>query len=220
MKAMLLAAGLGKRLRPLTEATPKPLLQVGARSLIEYQIENLVRAGITDIVINLHHLGHQIQALLGDGRAHGVQIEYSIEPELLETGGGIRKALPLLGEDPFVVVSADTYIEFDFGKLPRALPAGCLGCLLMTQNPAHHPDGDFAIDAAGVLLAEGDCLTYTGTAVLSPDLVSGEPDGPFALRKVFDAAIAAGRMRGLRHDGYWCDVGTLERLEAVQAYIE
>lgn len=219
MKAMLLAAGLGKRLRPLTQTTPKPLLRVGSKRLIEYQIENLVAAGITEIVINLHHLADQIESFLGDGRALGVQIEYSREPDLLETGGGIKQALAQLGDDPFIVVSADTYIEFDFSRLPSVLPSGCLGCLLMTNNPAHHPVGDFAIAADGVLQAAGECLTYTGTAVLAPDLVSGEPDGAFALRKVFDEAIAAGRLRGMKHDDYWCDVGTLERLEAVRAYL-
>ena len=132
MKAMLLAAGLGKRLRPITDTTPKPLLEVRGKSLIEHHLERLQIAGIQDVVINLHHLGDQIKTRLGDGRQFGVNIRYSFETELLETGGGIKKALPLLGDSPFLVISADTYLDFDLGRLPKALPTGMLGLLVMT----------------------------------------------------------------------------------------
>lgn len=212
MKAMLLAAGLGKRLRPITDTIPKPLLNVGGKSLIEHQLERLREAGIQDVVINLHHLGDQIRSKLGDGSRLGVNIRYSIESELLETGGGIKKALPMLGDSPFLVTSADTYLDFDLGLLPNELPAGMLGLLVMTHNPEHHPDGDYALDENSLLQLEGDKLTYTGVGMLHPDLVRDVPDSVFMLRKVFDEAVRGGKFRGIKHDGYWCDVGTEARL--------
>jgi len=219
VKAMLLAAGLGKRLRPITDRIPKPLLKAGDRTLIEHQLENLRKAGVLEVVINLHHLGDQIVDKLGDGSACGVSIDYSRETELLETGGGIKQALPMLGDEPFLVVSADTYIEYDFSRLPPTLPDDCLGCLLMTDNPAHHPEGDFAIGDDGVLLSEGNCYTYTGIGVLAPDLVRDESLTAFKLRKVWDEAIADGRMTGIRHQGFWCDVGTEERYLELQKHL-
>lgn len=217
---MVLAAGLGTRLLPLTETTPKPLLSAGGRTLIEYQLERLIANGIEDVVINVHHLGEQIEAFVSSLVESGqlpLNVHFSREDEVLETGGGIRRALPMLGDEPFLVVSADTYIELSsFETLMAPLPEGMLGRLLMTSNPAHHPDGDFSIDAGGVLGATGACLTYTGFSLLSPALVRDEPLDVFALRPVFDRAIAAGRLLGQFHEGFWWDVGTVERLQALQ----
>lgn len=214
---MILAAGLGKRLRPLTDQVPKPLLQAGGKTLIEHQLENIRAAGITEVVINTHHLSGQFEPLLGNGAQYGVSIAYSHERELLETGGGIKRALSLLGDEPFLVVSADTYIEFDFRKLLKDLPVGIEGRLLMTVNPPHHPRGDFALENNGVLMLSGDkhsgsMLTYTGIGVMSAALITRGSETRFALRRVFDESIAAGCMQGLAHHGYWCDVGTQDRL--------
>jgi MurNAc alpha-1-phosphate uridylyltransferase len=217
MKAMVLAAGRGERLRPLTETLPKPLLEVAGKSLIEHQLDRLKAAGIREVVINLHHLGEQIEALLGDGREQGLAITYSVEDELLETGGGIRKALPLLGNEPFLVVSADTYHDIDYSEITSMLDSGMLGLLVMTANPAHHPEGDFSIDQKGVLHHDGKRLTYSGFGVLSPALFAGVTETAFKLRQVFDAAIDAGKMQGFRHDGFWCDVGTMDRYEQLLA---
>jgi MurNAc alpha-1-phosphate uridylyltransferase len=220
MKAMLLAAGLGKRLRPITDTTPKPLLEVGGKSLIEHQLERLKEAGIQDVVINLHHLGDQIQSRLGDGAGLGINIIYSIEPELLETGGGIKKALPMLGDSPFLVTSADTYLDFDLDRFPKELPSGMLGLLVMTNNPQHHSDGDYALGDNSLLQMDGDKLTYTGTGMLHPDLLRDVPDSVFMLRRVFDEAVRAGRFLGLEHDGYWCDVGTENRLTELRRKLD
>ncbi len=216
MKAMLLAAGLGKRLSPITDTTPKPLLEVGGKSLIEHQLERLRDAGIQDVVINLHHLGDQIQSRLGDGASLGINISYSIEGELLETGGGIKKALPMLGDSPFLVISADTYTDFDLDRLPKGLPSGMLGLLVMTSNPEHHPEGDYALDENSILHLDGDKLTYTGIGMLHPDLVRDVPDSVFMLRKVFDEAVRAGGVLGIEHEGCWCDVGTKNRLRQLR----
>lgn len=218
-RAMLLAAGFGKRLRPLTDVTPKPLLVAGERTLIEHHLQRLAEAGIRDVVINLHHLGEKIRAHLGDGDGLGMNIVYSPESSLLETGGGIKRALPMLGDDPVVIVSSDTYIDLDFSRLPATLPDGCLGCLVMVSNPPHHPTGDFSLRSDGVLGEDGERLTYTGISVLSPELVRYEADEAFMLRQVFDPAIRAGKLRGIHHDGYWCDVGTAERLDGLREYL-
>lgn len=216
MKAFLLAAGRGERLRPLTDSTPKPLLDIGGTTLIEHQLEKLVQVGISEVVINLRHLGNQIQSKLGDGRAYGIRIEYSVETQKLETGGGIKNALSKLGDEPFLVVSADTYTDHDYSLLISGLPDLSLGLLLMTGNPVHHLEGDFAIDTNGVLRFEGEKYTYTGIAVLSPELVRNVPEQSFTLRKVFDQAISDRRLHGILHTGYWCDVGTIERLQALR----
>ncbi len=221
MKAMLLAAGFGKRLRPLTLSTPKPLLPVADRPLIFYQIENLIAAGVTELVVNLHYLGDQIEQAIVKAD-FDIDVTFSRESVILETGGGIKSALPLLGQQPFICVSADTYIDYDFTQLPDTLPSGCLGAMLMTANPQHHPVGDFVLDDAGWLhLADGrPTLTYTGVAVFSPALVSAVSAAAFPLREVFDTTIGAGQMMGLRHQGYWCDVGTPDRLAALRAHVE
>jgi len=222
LKAMVLAAGLGKRLRPLTLETPKPLLEAGGRPLVEFQLKKLSDAGIKDVVINLYHLGEKIEQTLGDGSRFGLRITYSIEQELLETGGGIRNALSLLDDEPFVCISGDTYSEFDLGLLPESLPDGCDGLMVMTRNPSHHEAGDFRLSNDGILSLAGpgdETVTYTGIAIFSPGLVRDETETAFPLRQVFDKAIAAGRMRGLFFDGYWCDVGTTERLDELRHHL-
>ncbi len=216
MKAILLAAGRGERLRPLTDTTPKPLLDIGGTTLIEHQLGKLVQAGISEVVINLRHLGNLIQSKLGDGRAYGIKIVYSVETQRLETGGGIKNALSKLGDEPFLVVSADTYTDYDYSLLISGLPDLSLGLLLMTDNPVHHLEGDFAIDADGVLQLEGEKYTYTGIGVLTPALVRNLPEHSFKLRKVLDQAISDHRLHGILHTGYWCDVGTVERLQALR----
>ncbi len=220
MKVMILAAGKGIRMKPLTDKLPKPLLPVGGSTLIDMHMDALVTLGFREFVINLHHLGEMIEEQLGDGSGRGVEIQYSHEKELLETGGGIKKALSLLGDEPFLVVSADTYIEFNFSVLREPLKDGSLGRLVMVPNPAHHPDGDFGIDDAGFLTTSGELMTYSGISVLSPELVRDDPDEVFMLRKVFDLAVGSGQLEGIFHDGSWCDVGTVERYRALTKELE
>lgn len=215
MKAMVLAAGLGRRLLPITLSTPKPLLEVGGKTLLEYQLDRICQCGITDVVINLHHLGEQIRNAV-DRWSPPMNIVFSEEERALETGGGIRRALDLLGDDPFLVVSADVYMEGDISALLEPLPDNSVGRLLMTGNPAHHPEGDFSIAAGGVLSHDPPRLTYTGVSLLSPQLVSDEVDKVFPLRRVFDRAVDSGLMLGLEHRGFWWDVGTESRLEMLR----
>ncbi|HMM74343.1 MAG TPA: nucleotidyltransferase family protein [Gammaproteobacteria bacterium] len=211
MKAMLLAAGRGERLRPLTDHTPKPLLEVGGRALIEWQIARLVDAGIRDFVINLAHLGDRIAAQLGDGRGLGVRIAYSVEPPgALDTGGGIRHALPLLGEAPFIVANADVWIELDFARLPSLTRD--LAHLVLVPNPAHNAQGDFALDGARVHCAGEPRHTFSGVALYSPVLFATQEEGRFPLAPLLRRAAAEGRVGGQLHTGIWIDVGTPERL--------
>lgn len=210
MKAMILAAGFGKRMRPLTDDTPKPLLKAGGRTLIEYHIEALAQAGFTELVINTAWLGEQIEAHLGSGERFGVRIEYSREGEPLETAGGIVRALPLLGEGPFVVVNGDIWTDFDFRRLHRE-PAG-LAHLLLVDNPQHNADGDFALDESGHVHDHGE-LTFAGIGLYHPDLFAGLDAGERKLAPLLRQAMAAGRVTGEKHEGRWVDVGTPERLK-------
>lgn len=220
MRVMLLAAGRGERMRPLTDACPKPLLPVAGKPLIQWHLERLAAAGFTEVVINLSWLGEQIAAALGDGSRHGVHIAYSREPwPALETGGGIFNALPLLGNAPFLLVNGDVFTDVDFARLELA--PGDLGQLVLVSNPAHHPRGDFWLDAAGRIVAEpGEAparLTYSGIAVLSPALFAGAAPGRFPLLPWLERARAAGRLGGERHAGRWLDIGTPERLADLDA---
>lgn len=222
MKAMLLAAGLGTRLRPLTLATPKPLLPVGGKPMLVWHIERLVAAGVRDIVINVSWLGEQIEAALGEGAAFGAHIRYSREPGApLDTGGGIRRALPLLGDAPFVVVSGDIWCDFPLdGLLDAPLPDKALARLVVVPNPPQHPEGDFRLQADARLVRGVDTgrpCTYSGIGILSPRLLDGWDDEVFALRDPFRAAAARGALHGLRWDGDWEDVGTPERYAALNA---
>ncbi len=212
---MILAAGRGERLRPLTLATPKPLLEVRGRPLIAWHLAALARAGVREVIINLSWLGEQIRAALGDGAAHGVAIRYSEEgPEPLETGGGIFHALPLLGPAPFLLVNGDVYTDFDFGRL-RAAP-GALGHLVLVPNPPQHPRGDFALAGDRIREQGEPRYTYAGLAVLDPALFAGCSDGRFPLLPLLRRAIALDRLQGELYGGAWTDVGTLERLTALQ----
>ncbi|MDC7831338.1 MULTISPECIES: N-acetylmuramate alpha-1-phosphate uridylyltransferase MurU [Pseudomonas] len=217
MKAMILAAGKGERMRPLTLTRPKPLIEVNGRPLIEHHIQALAAAGITDLVINHAWLGDQLEAVLGDGSRLGVSIRFSAEGEPLETGGGIFRALPLLGSEPFMLINGDIRTDVDFAAL--ALPAGCLAHLVLVDNPVHHPSGDFGLVDGQITLEASEKLTYSGIAVLHPQLFSECTAGAFKLVDVLRPAIVAGQVSGQRLAGRWVDVGTLERLaEAEQLF--
>ena len=220
MKAMILAAGKGERLRPLTLHTPKPLVRVGGVPLIEYHLRALAAAGFTEIVINHAWLGQQIEDHLGDGSRFGVSIQYSAEGEPLETGGGIFKALPLLGDKPFAVVNGDIWTDYSFAGLRTPLTG--LAHLVLVDNPAHHPKGDFCLAGTQVFDAQpgSDTLTYSGIAVLSPALFDGAGAGAFKLAPLLRNAMAAGRVTGERLQGQWVDVGTHERLAEVESLIK
>ena len=213
MKAFILAAGRGERMRPLTDHTPKPLLQAGGKPLIVWHLERLAAAGFREIVINHAHLGEQIEAALGDGSAWGLSIRYSPEPPgALETAGGIANSLPLLGDAPFLVVNGDIYCDWDFTRTSQL--ADRPAHLVMVANPAHHSGGDFALDGERVVFAQGErTLTYAGIAVFSPAFFADVPRGTvMKLRPLLDAGIAAGTLSGERHAGRWVDVGTPQRL--------
>ncbi|MFW5815905.1 MAG: N-acetylmuramate alpha-1-phosphate uridylyltransferase MurU [Wenzhouxiangella sp.] len=220
MKAMILAAGRGERLRPLTDHTPKPLIEVAGRPLIVHHLENLARAGFTQVVVNLAWLGAQIEQALGDGSAFGVDIAYSREPAgALETAGGIMQALPLLGDAPFLVISGDVFCDYRLDRLGELEPAG-LGHLVLVKNPAHHRAGDFALSEDGCLVNALPAFTFSGIAVLRPQLFDNWPRQRLALRPVLDQAIANGKLTGELHNGLWSDVGTPERLAAIRQRIE
>jgi N-acetyl-alpha-D-muramate 1-phosphate uridylyltransferase len=214
MKAMILAAGRGERMRPLTDATAKPLLRVGGRALIEHHILALAAAGVTELVINLAWHGAQIREFLDNGAKYGVIITYSEEPEgALETGGGIQRALPLLGDAPFWLVNGDVYCAFDYPD--RVLGAGRVGHLLLVPNPAHHPRGDFGLDGDDVVADAHRTFTYSGIALLDPALFAGSSPGRFPLAPMLVAAMSRGAISGEVYPGRWVDVGTPERLEAL-----
>ena len=216
MRAMILAAGRGERMRPLTDRLPKPLLEAGGFRLIEYHLASVLKQGITEVVINLSWLGDKIREAIGDGRRHGLSIQYSEEgPEPLGTGGGIFAALPMLGAEPFLVVNGDVWCDLAFDALSR--PAGSLAHLVMVENPAHHPEGDYGLDAAGHVLPLRSRLTYAGISVLDPRLSAGSSAGIFPLKPLLDSAMQAGRLTGQRHQGSWTDVGTPARLAALDA---
>ena len=220
MKAMILAAGRGERLRPLTLHTPKPLVKACGVPLIEYQIRALKTAGFNDFIINHAWLGQQIEDYLQDGSRLGVSIVYSPEGEPLETGGGIFKALPLLGKEPFLVANGDIWTDYDYR--PLQLTAGDLAHLILVDNPLHHPEGDFFLSNGRVVEAGEACdrFTYSGIAILHPDLFRTCEAGAFKLAPVLRAAIAEGRVSGTLHAGRWVDVGTHERLAEVEQLIE
>ena len=214
-RAMLLAAGRGERMRPLTDQTPKPLLTVRGKPLIVYHLERLACCGVRDIVINLAWLGAQIRGALGDGSAYGVSIRYSDEgSQALETGGGIFQALPWLGNEPFLVINADVYTDVDFGALQIASDAWAQ--LLLVPNPPHHPGGDFALEHGRVLRQGAPRWTYSGIGLYRPVLFHGCQPGRFALLPLLQRAIARQRLHGQIYTGLWSDVGTVERLEALQ----
>ncbi|MDP2880442.1 MAG: nucleotidyltransferase family protein [Azonexus sp.] len=217
MKAFILAAGRGERMRPLTDHTPKPLLVAGGKPLIVWHLERLAAAGFRDIVINHAHLGSLIEQTLGDGSQWGLKIQYSPEPPgALETAGGIATALALLGDEPFLVVNGDVYCDFDFGRFFRLTVEGWKPAahLVMVANPAHHTGGDFSLEGEHVIYASGEqTVTYAGIGVFSPAFFAEIPPGTvMKLRPLLDTAIAAGTLTGERFAGHWVDVGTPQRL--------
>jgi N-acetyl-alpha-D-muramate 1-phosphate uridylyltransferase len=213
---MILAAGRGERMRPLTLSRPKPLLEVGGRALIEHHLASLAAAGFRSIVINLSWLGAQIREHLGDGSRFGVTIHYSAEgPEPLETGGGIRRALPLLGTGPFVVVNGDIWTDYSCAGLRGRLADGDLAHLVLVPNPDQHPDGDFVLQDGRIVEAVGARLTFSGIGAYRPELFAGHADGIFRLAPILRAAARDGRVSGERYDGTWVDIGTPERLAAL-----
>lgn len=212
MKVMLLAAGRGERMRPLTDEVPKPLLTAGGKPLIVRLIEALIAEGFRELVINHAWHGAMIEHTLGDGREFGASIEYSAEGDrALETGGGIRHALPLLGTDPFMAVNADIWTDFPFGNLPDALDS--LAHLVLVDNPAHHPEGDFTIAGSRVGDGEDNRLTFSGIGVYRPELFAELREGCFPLAPILVKACSEGRVSGVQYTGEWWDVGTPERLE-------
>ncbi|RDH89033.1 MAG: mannose-1-phosphate guanylyltransferase [endosymbiont of Seepiophila jonesi] len=214
MKTMILAAGRGERMRPLTDHTPKPLLPVAGKPLIEYHIEALAGAGIRELVINHAHLGKQIEVALGDGSRWGVTIHYSAESPALETGGGIFRALPLLGEAPFLVVNGDVWCEIDYAGL--VLPSGRLAHLVMVPNPSHHPAGDFSLEGDTLVDAGSGRLTFSGIGLYAPALFAGCDSAAFPLGPLLRSAMAAGEVSGEAFLGRWSDVGTPQRLAALE----
>jgi len=224
MRAMILAAGRGERMRPLTDTLPKPLLKVGGRSLLEWHIQRLAQAGIDQLVINHAWLGRQIEDALGDGRRYGVHISYSPEDTALETAGGIARALPLLGPEPFLVMNGDVWCDWNPSSAPRMAAAlqsrDMLAWLLLADNPSHHPEGDFSLGADS-LLAEpraGDTLTFTGIGVYHPQLFREvNAHQPARLAPLLYQAIQQGRVMGQHYNGQWTDVGTPQRLAELDA---
>ena len=220
--ALILAAGLGERMRPLTDTTPKPLLEVHGKPLIVHHIEKLAAAGVNYIAINTSHLADQFPDVLGDGSRWGVRLRYSYEgPTPLETGGGMLKALPLLGNDPFIVVSADIWSDIDYAALPWQ-PNG-VAHLVMVPNPDFHPKGDFALldgelhdeDAP----ASAQRLTFGNVGIYRPEIVAGEAPGKFKLAPMYRRAIGQRKLSGERYDGFWRNVGNPAQLEQLRAEV-
>jgi len=219
MRAMILAAGLGKRMQPLTEKLPKPLLQVGKKTLIEYQLERLAQAGIEQVVINHHYRGDQIVDFLGNGSKYGLTIKYSKEPIRLETAGGIIKALPALADDSFIVVNADVWTDYPFAELREIDGESCLAHLILVENTDHNPYGDFYLGQDSSVHEDdqsGDQrLTFSGISVLHKNLFKGYPIQPRSLVPLLREAIKQNKVSGEAFRGLWMDIGTPERLREV-----
>jgi MurNAc alpha-1-phosphate uridylyltransferase len=238
---MILAAGLGKRMLPLTQHTPKPLLPVAGKPLITHHLEHLQRAGFKQVVINTAHLGEQIEAALGDGKKFGLSIRYSHEEQPLETAGGIIKALPLLGEQPFLVINGDVWCDLSLADLKsygHFFKNNHLAHLVLVNNPPQHPEGDFILDADSAFGGSHDVFllknkglknkhvgaaeaayTFSGISVLSPELFDGCPAGRLALAPLLRDAIERGQVSGSLYQGAWCDVGTPERLKELDQFL-
>lgn len=226
MKAMILAAGRGERMRPISDRIPKALLEAGGKPLILWHIEKLARAGFREIVINHAHLGHMIETVLGSGIRYGVDIQYSAEAEALETAGGIANALPLLGDKPFLAINADIYTDFSLSRLLPVLnrmgePSDCTEAhLVLVPNPAHHPRGDFALEQDRVTLSGNTMLTFSGIGLYRPGLFAGITRGAKApLGTLLRQAISRGSVSGQCHEGFWMDIGTPERLQTLNDWL-
>jgi len=212
---MILAAGRGERLRPLTDSTPKPLLEVGGKLLIEYHLEHLAIAGFREVVINLSHLGDKIHDTLGNGSRWGLNIRYSPEPPgALDTGGGIKQALPLLGEAPFAIINGDIFTSYPLARL-RTIKCDH-SHLVLVPNPAHHPNGDFALQGGYVNEDGQPRYTFSGISVYHPRFFDTVPVGSFSVVPMLQAAMALQQVTGQLFNGIWHDIGTIERLEALR----
>lgn len=220
--AFVLAAGLGTRLGALGARTPKPLLRVGARSLLERLLRRLAAAGVRSCVVNVHHHAAKVMRAVGDGAACGLRVSYSVEEELLGVGGGIAAALPLLGTDPFIVANADTVSGFDFAALRPAALGGADGLLVLGPNPPYQPRGDFGLRGGRIALAgRGPRRSYIGAALYRKRLFAAvEPGAPAPIRPLWEDAIARGALAGLPYGGGWNDAGTPERLARARAAAE
>lgn len=217
---MILAAGRGERLRPLTDRVPKALVEAGGKPLIVWHLERLAASGCREVVINVSHLGDLIVEQLGDGRRFGLRIDYSREPQPLETAGGIAQARTLLGSSPFLLVNADVYCEIDFAPLLALALGERLAHLVLVPNPAHRPGGDFSLDHGMVGNGEASRYTYAGIAVMSPALVERVRPGEKApLAPLLREAAERGRLSGELHRGYWQDVGTVGRLDELRSHL-
>ncbi len=213
--AMILAAGKGTRLRPLTDSVPKPLIEVQGQPLIERQVRQLAHAGVEHVVINLHHLGYMIEDHLGDGSAFNLRISYSREAELLETGGGVVNALPILGDNPFWLLNGDIFTDFDFSQLPSTLPDNSLMHLVLTPKPGFRAQGDFVYQA-GWVTQRGDPYVYCGICLLDPQILKQRFDqssGAFSLRDFMFSAVEQQRLSAQLWKGYWIDIGSAEQLQ-------
>ena len=221
MRAMILAAGRGERLRPLTDRVPKALLEAGGKPLLAWHLERIRRAGIREVVINVSHLGARIMERFGDGADYGLALRWSQEPQALETAGGIAQARALLGAAPFLLVNTDIWCDYDFTRLCDLALDARLAHLVLVPNPPHRPEGDFSLRGAAVGNAASPRYTYAGIAVLSPELVSAiKPREKARLAPLLHAAAARGAVTGELHRGVWHDVGTAERLAALQAQLQ
>jgi MurNAc alpha-1-phosphate uridylyltransferase len=218
MKAMILAAGYGKRLRPLTDHTPKPLVSIGGKPLIVHHLEKIAQTGIKEVVINLGHLGSKIPEALGNGDTWGLSIQYSEEgPDPLETGGGMAKALPLLGSETFLLVNGDVWCDLDFSSIPRSLESNDQSLLYLVQQPEWRERGDFSLVNGRVVESESPQYLYAGIALYHPSILEGAKVEKFSIVPRLKQAIASDRVAGILHLGEWDDVGTPERLHAIQA---
>ena len=218
MKAMILAAGYGKRLRPLTDHTPKPLITIDGKPLIVHHLEKIAEAGINEVVINLGHLGYKIPEVLGDGSNWKLSIAYSDEgPDPLETGGGMTKALPLLGTDPFLLVNGDVWSDFDFSRQEMKLEAQDLAKLVLVNKPSWREGGDFDLEHGRVRVTKDPSLLYSGIALYHPSILHGASVEKFSIVPRLKIAMEQNRVSGIFHDGAWDDVGTPERLELIRS---
>ena len=219
MKAMILAAGRGERMRPLTDAMPKPLLKVAGKMLIEYHLDNIKAAGITEVIINHAWLGEKIEKALGDGSRYGLNIRYSAETEALETAGGIVNALPIISDDVFIVINGDVFCDYDLSTLPSSL-AG-LAHLVLVNNPSHNPDGDFVLTTSGRVEQSGENkLTFSGIGVYHSDLFAGLQNTKQALAPLLRTAMEQHQVTGELYQGIWHDIGTPERLSELDVYLK
>ncbi len=218
MKAMILAAGRGERLRPLTDTVPKPLIKIAGKSLIEYHLQNLARAGFKEIIINTAWLAEKIHAELGDGSNYGVSIQYSNETDALETAGGIINALPLLGSEPFLVVNGDIWCDFNFSNLPD-LKTGIQTHLILVDNPEHNQQGDFSLQNGMVQNSQKNLYTFSGIAIYAPAFFSSQPSGATPLAPVIRQKCARNLVSGQYYNGRWTDVGTIERMQQLEKSI-